>query len=740
MSRTFRFPQAHPLLALLGMATPLSVVAQETASPPARTGTIEEIVVTAQHRSERLSDVPIAITAATAEQMEAQGVSDAFDIGKITPSFSTGRVVGFGTPFMRGVGTTNVVSGDEPSVATYVDGFYQGLGIAMQLPFNNVERIEVLKGPQGTLYGRNAVGGLVNIVTRSPQQEVIFEGSAGYGRYDTWKGNAYLSGGLSDTLAADLAVTVQNQGEGFNTNILDGRDYGTNDYLAARSKFAFEFGDGGRFVFGLEYADSKNNLANVNGAAPGTVPLASQDGSTYSDRPHEFAATITPRFDVEQYGANARLDLELSFATLVSLTQYREITNHNAVEGDGSSSDGVLFGLQEDGNGEAQAVVPLSFFYIDTQKLWIATQEFQLVSNDPGPLKWITGAYLQTSRDGYEPLNINFSTMAPPLAIIERWQKTLALAAFAQSTYLLDNGVALTGGVRYSRERKTIGGDVQQLGETGYDTFSGEQSTWFNSFTFRLAADYHVNDDLLLFATVNKGFKSGLYNPQNIGAPPVDPETLYAYEVGFKLGAPKIRLDGSLYYYDYRDIQTFTTDSDGLTLLQNAGGAEMYGAELSLEANLLSGLSLRSSVGVENAEYQSFPDAEVYYPSPSGGNYPTGADVSGNNVIRTPQLTANFSASYFLPVGSAGSLTLNGSVSYTDSFYWDLANEFEQEDYALIDASARFTTADEQWSLTLWGRNLGDEDYQVYHNPTQRYNAVAWGDPVTFGISVGYRY
>lgn len=711
----------------------------EPASGKSWSGEIEEIVVTAQHRTERLQDVPIAISAASAEQMKAQGIDNAFDIGKMTPSFSTARVVGFGTPFMRGVGSTNVGAGDEPGVATYIDGFYQGLGIAAQLPFNNVERVEVLKGPQGTLYGRNAVGGLISIVTRMPEQDFGFKGTAGYSNYDTYSGSAYMTGALTQSLSADFAVTAQDQSKGYNKNLLNGRHYGTNDYVAVRSKLLFEINDTDSLLIGLEYADSKNNLANVNSVAPGTTPLLAGPGVIYGDSPFKFAANIDPRFDVEQYGINAKLSMNLGFADFVSLTQYRRLTNHNAVEGDGTSADGVLIAEQQGADPNAPPdIVPLaSLFYTDKQDIPFATQEFQLISNDSGPLKWITGAFVQSSKDGYETLDLGYDTTQPPAAVYDVWQSTLALAVFAQGSYLLDNGIGLTAGVRYSAERKRVGGDF-----TGKDPDVGEQEEWFRSPTFRLAADYHIGESTMVYATFNKGFKSGVLNAQVPTNPPVDPETLYAYELGIKASPTSyFRADASVYYYDYRDIQTFLTDGDtGLTLLQNAGSAEMYGAEISLELNPHPSFLLRSAVGVEKATYQEFENAEGYLPSSSGGNYQVSRDVSGNDVIRTPAVTANLSGSYYFDVGSTWTGTLNASLAYSDSFYWDVLNVAEQKAYTLIDLSAKFTTVDDHWSLTFWGKNVTDEEYLVYRNQQQRYDAVAWGDPATYGVTVGYTY
>lgn len=712
---------------------------------------IEEIVVTSQHREEKLKNVPIAITAATAEQMQAQGVTDAFDIGKITPSFSTNREVGFGTPFMRGVGTTNVLAGDEPSVATYIDGFYQGLGIAAQLPFNNVERVEVLKGPQGTLYGRNAVGGLVNIVTRKPSADTGVEGSVGYGNYDTFSSNAYVTGALGEHVAADFAVTQQDQSEGYSRELNTGKHFGTNDYVALRSKLLFDLGDTDTLLIGFDYANSKDNTANVNSPAPGSLPLEHGEGVLYGQKRSEFAANIDPRFDVKQFGATATLDLDFDSSHFVSLTQYRRLKAIYNVEGDGTSSDGTLVttqlgvtpGLPADSPLTPQTIVPASFYYISKQSIpYFFTQEFQLLSKDAGPFKWITGSYVQASQDGYDPLNLYFSTQAPALASIDRDQATLALAAFAQGTYTFDNGLSITEGARYSAERKSIDGTVSQLnGDGGYDSFGGEQSTWFRSFTFRLAADYHVNEDLMIYGTVNKGFKSGLFNEQNIGEPAIKPETLYAYEIGFKANPNgMLRLDGSVYYYDYNDLQTFVVGSDGLSHLQNAGGARMYGAELTLEAAPMRGLSLRGGVGLEHATYTDFADAEVFLPSPSGGNYPVSEDVSGNDVIRTPKFTGNAGASYTFDVGGAGYAALNASIAYSGRYAWDVGNQFHQGGYALVDLSAKYTTTNDRWSLTLWGKNVTDKEYLVYRNITQRFDAVAWGNPATYGATVGFKF
>lgn len=737
-----------------GGALAQPIVPTSTAKPQEemRDNVIQDIVVTAERRSDRLQDVPIAITAMNADQLKAQGVSDAFDIGKITPGFNSSRTIGFGTPIMRGVGSANITLGEEPSVATYVDGFYQGVSAAAQLPFNNIERIEVLKGPQGTLYGRNATGGLVNIITRIPKSELSGEASLGYANYKTITASAYVTGPLTDSLSADLSLTFRDQGKGYSRNLVDGTTAARNEYFAARSKILLEFGGENSLILGASYVKSKNDIANVNLPLPGTTPLLAGPGVLYGRKRGEFAGSVTPQFDVEEYGFNATLNLDLGFAKLVSLSQYRHLSVEDMVEGDGTSADGLLATVQlgvapgEPANAplSPQLVIPGSFSYDAPEEIpYFVTQELQLVSNGGGPFRWIVGGFYQASKDAYVPeLLLNFMVGAPPLARIAVGQSTRAAAAFAQGTYSLPNGLSLTGGIRYSTEKKALSGTSSALNASGtYDVTPATQSDRFNSVTYRVALDYRVSPQLMLYATTNKGFKSGLFNGSSITAPAVKPETLYAYEAGFKADPSRFfRINGSAYYYDYKDLQTFAVDAQGIAFLQNAGSAEMYGLELDVELAPMDGLNIRGGVGFEHARYKAFQGAQVFIPSPSGGNYVTQEDVSGNKPIRTPDVSGNLGASYKFAMEDKGFLTLDAGASYSGSFFWDSGNRFKQQSYVLVDASASFSTPDDRFTLRIWGKNITDKAYAIYGNADTRYFSVAFGEPATYGLSAQVKF
>lgn len=732
----------------LGLQAPPPAAA-DPASTPAEAIQVQlgDIVVTAQRRSERLQEVPIAITAATSSQLVRKGVSDAFDIGKITPSFSSARVVGFGTPIMRGVGTTNVTAGDEPSVATYIDGFYQGTPATIGIPFNNLERLEVLKGPQGTLYGRNATGGLVSYITRAPSTgKTAIEANAGYANYETVTADGYVNLPVSSNVAVNVATTFRHQGTGFYRNILDGTRLGTDNYFAIRGKLLFEFGANDSLTIGGSYAHLRDNRANVNIPEPGTTPLTTGPGVIYATKPFDWAGSLIPRFTVKAWDVNATLKLDLGFANFTSLSQYKEYRNVNIVEGDGTTADGILAGTQlgitpglpQGSPLTPQAVIPYTLSYLSKERLpYFFTQELQLSSKPGGPLSWIVGGFFQASKEGYDPLTISYE-VGSDFTTIRADQTTRAYAGFAQATYGFGGGWSLTGGARYSSETKHV------FGTTVVPAFglnsSADQEKTFNSFTYRVALDYKPMKGLLIYATANKGFKSGTFVTNTPDAPAVKPEILYAYEAGFKADpASFVRINMSGYYYKYKDIQTFINTPAGLSFLQNAASARMYGFEASLDVLPYDGLSLSMGLGYENARYQKFQNAQAWIPSPSGGNYTAALDVSGNAVLRTPDLTANGAITYEFAVGD-GKVALNSSVSYSGKFYWDAANLFVQDEYTLVDLSAKYTAPGQRWSMTLWGKNVTDVKYGIYLNPQQRFSAISYGDPATYGMTLGIKF
>lgn len=726
--------------ALLGSAATLPQEGEATAAPVAVNDAaqaqppegIADIVVTAQRREERLQNVPIAITAISAEQLQLARVESAYDLTKVAPTLTVNKSAVYAVPFLRGVGTTNILVGDEPSVATYVDGFYKGPALAAILPFNNIERIEVLKGPQGTLYGRNATGGLINLITTAPRDTFFAKGSVGYGNFDTFEADAYVTGPISNAIRADLSARIREQGKGYVRNLFTGNRIGEDDVFATRAKVAVDMSEAVKLTVTADYAKAENDMGAAQSNLPGTVPIGALVGGLFSTRPYFTYQNIDPVSSVESFGATATLRAELGAVDVVSMTQFRNYTSQNTLDADGSSDDGrpgqVVPGIGTVGLATLSFVSPTKMPYF-----W--TQEFQLLSAGDGPFSWIVGAFGLSSREKYDPLSLQFRVTGPAAAVVRSRGDTRALAGFAQGTYRFDDRLSLTLGGRYSWEEKKMVGS-QTAGATVTRT---DKEKTFNAFTYRASLDYRVDPAVLLYASASKGFKSGAFNTNTIdNTPAVDPETLYAYEIGFK-GDPArwLRINGSAFFYDYNDIQFYAqAPGTGTATLQNAAGAHLWGVELDIEAVPTRGLTLRAALAAEGSEYTSFGAAQIYVPGPSAGQVQRFVDATGREVIRTPGFTGNLGATYIADFASGGGITLAVNGYHNAGYNFDPAGVVRQRPYTVFDGSVTYRLPGERFSVMAWVKNLNDELFIESITSGTRNNRVGYAPPRTFGVTL----
>ncbi|WCP15929.1 Vitamin B12 transporter BtuB (plasmid) [Sphingobium sp. AntQ-1] len=289
---------------------------------------LEDIIVTAQRRSENAQKVPIVVATVTAKTLQAAGVLDVTSLNVAIPGLQVRNAVGFSSPNLRGVGTNQVGAGFENPIATYVDGVYYGSASASLMSFNNIEQIEVLKGPQGTLFGRNATGGLIQVTTREPTATPTFMGSFSYGNYDTIHTDAYVGGGILPNVNADVAVQYGYQGKGWGTNLTTGRDvYKTDIDFAVRSKWVFTPGESTKLTVIADYSElrsSKSATGLIPGTyafpGPGVVPPA-----TFSN-PWDVETDYQPGIATKAGGASLRIDQDMGDLNLVSVTAYRKST------------------------------------------------------------------------------------------------------------------------------------------------------------------------------------------------------------------------------------------------------------------------------------------------------------------------------------------------------------------------------------------------------------------------------
>jgi iron complex outermembrane receptor protein len=545
--------------------------------------TLGEIVVTAQKRSESLMNVPIAVTAVSGDSLKSLGAVSTGDLKLVTPGLVYDSLDGFPFFYIRGVGTDFSQPGVSSAVGIYSDGIYQNFAQAQAQSLLDVERVEVLKGPQGTLYGRNSTAGAINIVTRKPStDDWIGDFTVGFSNYAGQAISGYLSGPIADGFSTSLAG-FYNRRESYIFNGATGGRLPEVTSEGVRTKLDYDFANSGNVEVALWYfrnvddeAGAFNQLqADATGVVLGGHASAAR-GLVYNDFPVFFNLT--------QFGTHIKANLPFEYFDLVSLTGFQRWQSDSGVDFDATSA-------------------PLAFFFSNSPTKTVS-QEFQLVSKAPGPLQWVGGLYYLYNSGAFDPLNVPAGSTPPltindPLELIRTSSTAKASAIYGQGSYKFgaDDAWRVTVGGRYSREKAaenpaTV--SVQGIGQVA--AIPGADTT-FTNFSPKATIDYTTTNSLTYF-TVSKGFKSGAYN---LTAPgdlmPVQPEKLTAYELGYKLtfAEGKARLEASLYDYDYRDLQVeFITNQTAPVSLGNADKATSRGLELSLVTQPITGLNLNA--------------------------------------------------------------------------------------------------------------------------------------------------
>lgn len=710
---------------------------------------LEEVVVTAQKRAENQQEVPVAISAFTAATLEQKGITTTDDLSIVTPGLQAGRQTSSSTPYLRGVGTQSAAAGDESSIAMYVDGVYSPSTRSNTMSFNNVERIEVLKGPQGTLFGRNATGGLIHVITKDPSTEFGGKLEGAIGNYNTVGSKLYITGPLSDTLAADLAVLYEDQDKGWGENRVTGNDVNLASTTALRSKFLLMPSDKTEIKLGLNYTDSEGDIGMARQVAPGALgadgllyyqgclagpnpdpatcgAFAAQNASRYTGDWYDVATEKDVFSNAEDSGVSLHVSHSFEHFELLSISAWQDNDIEQFMDVDASA---LLFQSAD-----------LSY---TTETV---TQEFQLTSTNDGPFNWILGFFYMDSTADYAPFELYVVGMPSPFLTSTNSQDTTSYSVFFQGDYLLTEATKLTLGLRATKDERTLDADLTfynadgSMMPVGYYTVTDELDEDWVEPTWRVSLDHQLNDDMLLFASVSRGFKSGVYNLAGFPADPVDPETLDAYEVGFKsdLLASSLRLNGSVFLYDYKDVQLQRVEQ-GSAFLVNAAAAEIYGLELDALWLVSEALTLTAGLSVTESEYTDYPNGTVNTPTGIGGNAQSSADLSGNNVIRTPDFTVNLGVSYAWQM-AAGEVVASANYYYNDGYFWEPENRHEQPSYELVNADLSFTTADEEWKFKFFVKNLMDEEYSYYGNSSAAGDAVSAAPPRTFGVAAEYRF
>jgi iron complex outermembrane receptor protein len=712
-------------VAAAGLGLASSAFAQEQ-SAVENTGGLDEIVVTAQHREENLRDVPIAVNAISANVLQNGGISDSSALVQAVPSLNFTRSGPSGIFVIRGVATPNGASGEEGSTAVYVDDVYMPDLASTINTFNNIQRVEVLNGPQGTLFGRNATGGLIRIITRDPGDKAEANALVGYGNYNTLNGQAYVSTPLSDKAAVDLAFTGQNQGRGFGYDPTQNRRVRAQNYWGLRSKLIARPTDNLKVTLAGDYYHTDDTSATYVWPLAYSTTTGVLTGTTVSQNSPSGYPNAT---HIRVWGVSGKAEIDLGGVTLTSISSFRNLKNTSAFDVDGAAADNY------------------HLFY-DTQNRTFQ-QELRLASDTTDPLSWQLGAFylhMITDVDQTQGGAILQGTASRIVA----HGITDSFSVFGEATYAVTPTTHLTGGIRWTSDHRQlpIGYVDTTLAATGTllsHATNAIDTVTYNNVTFRAALRQDLTDDINMYASVNKGFKSGEFNLQAPNLPPVKPETIMAYEVGLKADLLNRHLRVSIagFHYDISDYQVRTTFPNPtgpgvITGLYNAAAVKVDGVDFNAEAALTSRLHVTTGVSWLNSRFAQFggPGTGVvapgFYPASNPGN------ATGHQTPLAPHFTFNLMGTYTVPIDNGSELRFTAGLSHKTGFYFEPDNVLRQPTYNIFNGSVEYK-ASEHYSVELYMRNIGNELYNVLMATAAPAYALA-GLPRQYGINLRVNY
>jgi len=696
--------------------------AEETGEATA-SGDDAAIVVTAQRRAERLVDVPISVATAGSEDLERAGASSLENLTKITPGVYLQRAVYGLSPTVRGIGSTLAASGGEQNVALYVDEIYYPTPTGNVFDLASVAGVEVLKGPQGTLFGRNATGGAILVRTLDPGFELTGRLNISYERFDQVRSSAYVNVPISDAIAVNGSVAYR-YSRGHVRDLKRGNYVNRGDNFTARGKLLLQPTDDLSVVLTAAHADfddpSGSDTRNFRPAPIitllGGAPIATgrYEASWNSD---QVIRTSTDEI-------SGRIKLDTSAGTLSSFTSFL----HNK-----------LFALNELDLSYINTFVTLA---VDTKTF---TQEVNFASTTDKPLSYVVGLYYFRNRGKVPLLGSAFLTPAAAPLSISR-SKIDAIAGYADGTYSFGD-FSIIAGVRFSHERRRTDSAVGVATPPYTRMQRATESEWTPRVGFRYAIGERTN----VYGTYSKGFKSGVFDATTAAGPGVRPETVDAFELGFKSASRDFSFNAAAFHYDYANTQVNATVSGQagavFNQLFNVPKSRIYGIEADFWARLGNNFDVKAAAAYTRARYIDFKFAPGYVSNPAdpatlGGLLFSNVslDVSGNTMVRAPEFTASSTLSYHTEWGSGDGFELALSPYYSSRVFFTFDNSLSQKAYFTLDATATLTL-DERLKISIFGRNLTDSKHMI--SMSQNSLSLAAGRyamPMTYGVSFGYSF
>ena len=699
---------------------------------------VADIIITATRSFEQLSKVAASVTAISGAAIGAGGIKDIGSLSSAVPNLSVGDQFGVNRTFIRGIGLTSIDLGADGAVAFLQDGAIIARPAAQLAGFYDIDRVEVLRGPQGTLYGRGATAGAINLITRRPTEELSGYADATYGNYNA----VTVEGGVGGPIVGDkIMMRVSgkyDRRDGYGKNLFTGNNVDDRKAFAIRASVLLKPVDDFQvLVSGEHFHEHDNNYAfHYFGPtiAPDNPLGAVFGGDTIISRAAKLGVKPNLR-DIysDQDALNRRngnsvtatIDWNPGSWDVKSITSYHDFNRFNRDDLDVTNVQ--AFGQ----NNYTEASTTVSQEFVGTYKsdrfnaLFGATYFHEKLFGEVRVPLTNLGVLFGLPANAF---NDQFYLQSGTVNID-------AYGVYGQGSYKITDRLKITAGARYSYEKRRGVGSFQFLGFVPTDKEKG-----WGAVTPTVQASFQVNDQTLLYASATRGFKSGVIN---VGSKNdvINPEYAWGYEAGVKSSTLDNRLAGSLaaFYIDYSNLQVGFVGADSVVTTVNAASARNYGVELELRARPTQGLNFELFATYLDARYTNF----------TTGDYRQGfalVNLKGNHLSNAPEFTVRGGANYDIPLGSAGKVNVRGDVNWQDRVYFTEFNNADatQASFASVNAGIRYTTASGRWSLDFWGRNLTDH-FIITNNiiSAPLYSSVRVGSlapPRTYGVTASVNF
>jgi len=701
---------------------------------------LDDVKVTARKTTESIQDVPIAVTSFSREELEDAQAENLDSLKGAVPNMNLVQGRGSASSaniYIRGIGQPDALQTFDPGVGVYVDGVYLSRIQGALMSLHDVERIEVLRGPQGTLYGKNTIGGAVNVVTRRPDGESAGEVSLLAGDYGKLSASVYYKGALSDRTSASISA-LHRLDNGFVTDSLTGQHYNDRDNTSLRFLMHSDVSDRLSWDLSFDYTDQENALSLGRSESP-LIALDFADLTTPvllrlpETGEYDYRARSSFTDDENQELAHLGISFTLDYM-INDQWQFKSITAQRDLESDSY----IDIDATELELGDV-------FVGVDQQQF---SQEFQFLYDNDNGFNAVFGAYylkedVPSHQEAYADDFLQYAGVPLDfLRTIDDDLETTSYALFAQGNWTLSDRWGMTAGVRYSKDDKSYDRTTSTFSTLGpflEGTFAFQDSDSWDSFTPMVSFDYQISDNSMMYASVSKGFKSGGFNGRANGAADVSsfkPETVWTYEVGGKSQFldNRLRFNYAVFTSDYEDFQARVAEDISSFPVINAAELDISGAELEVTWLLSASTSVYSSLGYLNSDYKTFFD----FRQPD-------LDRSDDIPPFSPDWTFRIGMNHAMYLDGGAVLRFGINGNYTDDMYLSVDNQesLTQDDYWVFNAYAVYDFANPAWSITVGGKNLTDEVYKV---DAQEFSSVGniqtayYGDPRTWYAALNYRF